>query len=328
MAIRALGYMVIGSDRAEEWDGFATRLLGMQRVDRGGGMRAFRMDDRVQRLIVAPDAAPATIGWDVADAAALDALAARLEAAGTAVTRGSRALADERGVADLIRFRDPQGTALEAFSGAAVASEPFVPGRAITGFRTGAHGMGHAVLHVRDAEALLPFYRDLLGFGVTDWSVKPYPLYFFHMNPRHHSFAMVGSGATGLHHFMVELGALDDVGQGHDIARAEEGRLAYGLGRHTNDHMTSYYVNTPSGFFVECGWGARTIEPATWQPHESHDGPSLWGHERFHLPEESRARMRALAMAAGERGLRAPDPAPGPWPATGCAWADAVVARE
>jgi 2,3-dihydroxybiphenyl 1,2-dioxygenase len=327
MTISALGYVVVGSDRLDEWDGFATRLLGMQRVDRGGGMRAFRMDDRAQRLVVSRDAGPATMGWEVADAAALDALAARLDAAGTRVARGSRALCDERGVAELIAFADPGGAALEAFHGAALAPDPFVPGRPITGFRTGPLGMGHAVLHVPDARALLPFYRDVLGFGVTDWSETPYPLYFFHVNARHHSFAMVGSGRTGLHHFMVELGSLDDVGQGHDLARVEQGRLAYGLGRHTNDWMTSFYANTPSGFFVEYGWGARMVDPATWVPHQTGDGPSLWGHERFHLPEEGRARMRALAMNAAARGVRAPDPNPGPL-STGCAWADAVIRAE
>ena len=108
----------------------------------------------------------------------------------------------------------------------------------------------------------------------------------------------------------------------------EDGRLAYGLGRHSNDHMTSFYANTPSGFFIEFGWGARIIDPATWQPHETHDGPSYWGHERFHLPEEGRARMRALALDAAARGMRAPDPNPGPLPGTGCAWADAVIRQE
>jgi len=327
MTIRALGYMVIGSDRLSEWEGFATGLLGMQRVDRGTGMRGFRMDDRSQRLLVSQHAAPATIGWEVADAAALDALAARLEAAGTKVARGSRALAGERQVADLIHFRDPQGTPLEVFHGGLRADTPFNPGRPISGFLTGPLGMGHAVLHVADADALVPFYRDLLGFGVSDWSRTPYPLYFFHVNGRHHSFAMVGSGQTGLHHFMVELGALDDVGQGHDIARTEEGRLAYGLGRHTNDHVTSFYATTPSGFFVEYGWGGQIIDPATWQPHETFDGPTLWGHERFNLPEEGRARMRAIAMDAAARGVRVPNPQPAP-SATGCAWADAVIRAE
>ena len=44
------------------------------------------------------------------DAAALDALAARLEAHGVAVRRGSRRLAAERHVADLILFEDPAET--------------------------------------------------------------------------------------------------------------------------------------------------------------------------------------------------------------------------
>ena len=89
---------------------------------------------------------------------------------------------------------------------------------------------------------------------------------------------MVGSGKKGLHHFMVELYSLDDVGQGYDLAQLEDGRVAYTLGRHTNDHVTSFYSHTPSGFFVEYGWGGRIIDPATWQPHETHDGPPRpWG---------------------------------------------------
>ena len=323
MAITGLGYMAIGSDRGADWASFATGIIGMQRVDRGAGVQAFRMDDRSQRLIVSDQFEGNVIGWEVGDAAALEALAARLDAAGIRVEAGERRLAEERQVAALIRFQDPQGTQLEAFHGAARADAPFRPGRPISGFRTGALGMGHAVLHVADATALVPFYRDILGFAVTDWARTPYPLYFFHVNGRHHSFAMVGSGQSGLHHFMVELGSFDDVGQGHDIARTEPGRLAYGLGRHTNDHMTSFYAHTPSGFFVEMGWGARTIDPATWQPEEMHHGPSLWGHERFHMPEESRDRMRAMALQAAAEGIRAPDPNPGPF--SGCAWADAMV---
>ncbi len=326
--ITALGYMVVSSDRLDDWDVVATRLLGMQKVDRAGGVRAFRMDDRWQRLVVSDVPGSNVMGWEVPDAAALARLAAGLAQTGVVLEQGSRALAGQRHVADLIMFRDPAGNRMEAFHGPAMADTPFTPGRPITGFRTGPLGMGHAVLHVADADALLPFYRDVLGFSVTDWSRKPYPLYFFHVNGRHHSFAMVGSGLTGIHHFMVELGALDDVGQGLDLAAIEEGRVAFGLGRHTNDHMTSFYARTPSGFFVEYGWGARVIDPAVWAPHETHDGPSLWGHERYHLDPVGRARLRALAMNAAARGVRAPDPVTTVLPSTGCAWADAVIGRE
>ena len=315
MNLLSLGYVGVNSSRVQEWGSFATGLLGMQLVDQGGPVRAFRMDDRKQRLVVTGEDGDALgfLGWEVADAAALDAH-------GVTVSHGPSALADQRHVAGLVHFSDPAGNRLEAFHGPAVADAPFRPGRPITGFRTGPLGMGHVVLNVADVERLLPFYRDVLGFRVSDYGLTPYKLYFFHLNARHHSFAMVGSGKAGFHHFMVELRSLDDVGQGYDLAQLEEGRVAYTLGRHANDWMTSFYANTPSGFFVEYGWGGRIIDPETWVPHETFDGPSFWGHERLHLPLGPRARMRELRLDAARRGVRAP--------LENCAWLDAVIARE
>ncbi|MEG3125957.1 VOC family protein [Sphingomonas sp. GB1N7] len=323
MELLALGYIGIRSAHLDDWSNYATGLLGMQPIDVTAGARAFRMDDRKQRLVISADDGDTIgfIGWEVADAAALGRLGAELEAAGVQVDNATRGLADQRRVADLIIFHDPAGNRLEAFHSAEIAREKFIPGRPISGFKTGPLGMGHVVLNVPDVEAMLPFYRDLLGFRVTDYGLTPYKLYFFHLNSRHHSFAMVGSGKNSFHHFMVELFSLDDVGQGYDLAQLEEGRVAYTLGRHTNDHMTSFYSNTPSGFFVEYGWGAREIDPATWQAHETFDGPSFWGHERLYMPEDQRARLRNMRLDAAARGIRAPL-------AVDCPWLDAVIANE
>src|SRR4051812_46568749 len=150
--LSALGYIGVRSTRLDDWGAYATRLLGMQPVDRAGAVRAFRMDDRKQRLIVTGDEGDALdfLGWEVADAATLDALAARLEAHGVEVRRPSRALADERHVADLIVLNDPAGNRLEVFHGPAVASDAFQPSRPVSGFRTGTLGMGHAVLNVEN----------------------------------------------------------------------------------------------------------------------------------------------------------------------------------
>lgn len=327
MEITALGYVGIKSSQSEQWSRMATDLLGMQRIDHAAKVQAYRMDDRKQRLIVdgSDDSGLAVMGWEVVDAAALDRLAGRLEDNGVKVTRGTRALAEQRHVAELISVQDPANNTVEIFWGAALASDPFRPGRPISGFRTGPLGMGHVVLNVEEVEPLLQFYRDLLGFKVSDFGLTPYKLYFFHVNGRHHSFAMVGSGRRTLHHFMVELGSLDDVGQGYDLAQLEDGRVAYTLGRHTNDHMTSFYVNTPSGFFIEYGWGGRIIDPKTWQPHETFDGPSLWGHERLYMPDEQRKRLRDMRLSAAARGVRVPDPSV---PPLNCPWLDTVVARE
>ena len=326
MALASLGYIGVRSTRTDDWKTFATDLLGMQQVDAGGAVRAFRMDDRKQRLIVSGDGDDGLdfMGWEVESPQALEDLAARLDNAGTEVILEASALADQRHVARLISFRDPEGNRLEVFCGPQIAADRRGMGRPISGFKTGSLGMGHAVLHARDVDLLLPFYRDLLGFSVTDYGLKPFKLYFFHLNGRHHSFAMVGTGRKGMHHFMVELLSLDDVGQGYDLAQQDEGRVAYTLGRHSNDHMTSFYANSPSGFFVEYGWGARVIDPATWEPHETFDGPSYWGHERLYMPEGSpdRARLREMRLDASRRGMRAADPA------SNCAWLDAVVSNE
>ncbi len=120
MALQALGYVGIRSRDLETWTGYATRFLGMQLVDKSATTLSLRMDDRKQRVIVTADSEGGAgfYGWEVADAPALDALGARLERAGVKVARGSRALANERRVADLIVFSDPIGNRLEAFHGA------------------------------------------------------------------------------------------------------------------------------------------------------------------------------------------------------------------
>ena len=315
MAINALGYIGIRSDKEDDWSEFAGKLLGMQKIDQAGKSMAFRMDDLKQRLIISdePGETLAFIGWEVDLAGDLNKYGARLEQAGYPVKFGDRNLAARRFVEDLIFFYDPDGNRVELFFNPMKSDSPFLPGRPISGFKTGPQGMGHAVLHVKQIEKLLPFYQDILGFKLSDYGLTPYPLYFFHVNGRHHSFAMVGSGNMGFHHFMVEYTNLDDVGQGYDLAQLQEDRIAYTLGRHTNDYMTSFYANTPSGFFVESGWGGRVIDPATWVPEETSVGPSFWGHERLNLTVEERTKLRDMRLKAASDGKQAPLVIDCPW---------------
>jgi len=305
--ISGLGYAGFGSDKLEDWRRFGTNMVGFQAIERGNSLLAFRMDDRKQRIVIdrAMGDGARFFGWEVADGTALDALAARLESAGVTVTAEPQTLADARRVRALISFHDPAGNRLEAFHGAETDDAPFSPGRSISGFRTGPLGLGHVVLTVENIEPIMAFYTKVLGFGLSDYIEKPFRAYFFHVNPRHHSLALIETGKAGMHHLMVELFSLDDVGQSYDVALAEE-RVNVTLGRHTNDLMTSFYAKTPSSFMVECGWGGREVDPASWQPVEMHHGPSLWGHERVWLPEKDREVAREMRMNAAREGLRAP----------------------
>jgi len=308
MQLQSLGYVGIAADKLEDWSAFATGLLGMQVIERGNSGLSLRMDDRKQRLLVDRDSRNGCnfFGWEVADASALDRYAAHLESKGVAVVREPRAVADRRCVSDLISFNDPMGNRLEVFHGPALADTPFVPSRCISGFRTGPLGLGHVVLTTDSIERAMPFYQDVLGFRLSDYTLKPFKAYFFHINPRHHSLAMVETGKNGIHHLMVELFSLDDVGQGYDIAQTDPERIAVTLGRHTNDLMTSFYAHSPSNFMMEYGWGGREIDMQTWQPFECDYGPSLWGHDRSWLSPEKRQEAREIRLQAAATGHRAP----------------------
>jgi len=193
-APQALGYVGVRAKDLGDWASYGSHLLGLQRIDKSRSTLAFRMDDRKQRIIVDADGGEGIgfFGWEVVDAAALDAIAAHLERNGIKVARGARALADERHVKDLIVFNDPIGNRLEIFHGAETTAEPFRPGRSISGFRTGPLGLGHVVLNVNTRETidkLMAFYRDTLGFRLTDYYDHPFVARFLHLNPRHHSLA-------------------------------------------------------------------------------------------------------------------------------------------
>ena len=109
-----------------------------------------------------------------------------------------------------------------------------------------------------------------------------------------------------MHHLMVELFSLDDVGQSYDIALTQPERVNVTLGRHTNDLMTSFYCKSPSSFMIECGWGGREIDPATWQPVEMHAGPSLWGHDGSGCRRTTAKSRAKCGCAPPPAGLRAP----------------------
>jgi 2,3-dihydroxybiphenyl 1,2-dioxygenase len=308
MKLEALGYVGVNTADLDQWITYSTRFLGMQLVDERKKQFVLRMDDRKQRVIVTAGRTEGVgfYGWEVADAGALDALAAHLERSAVNVARGSRALADERRVTDLIVFADPIGNRLEAFYGAEVAAEAFKPGRSISGFRTGPLGMGHAVLTAERIDDVVPFYTEVLGFRLSDYILRPFVAYFLHLNARHHSLAFIQAGQNGVHHLMVELCYLDDVGQAYDLALRKPEMIGTTLGRHTNDEMTSFYSISPSKFMVEYGWGGRSIDPDTWTPQERTDGPSLWGHDRAWLSPEKRDEARAMRIALAEAGERVP----------------------
>ena len=279
MDVQSLGYVRISAQDPRRWLGFGSEILGMQAVEEDGASY-LRMDDRHHRLAIEAGEVDGGLayGWEVADPAALDLAAAELEAAGFPVTPARKEELERRRVAGMISCMDPAGHRVELFCGADRAGDEFAPGREISGFRTGELGMGHVVLMVPDMEPAVRFYTDVLGFRISDYMLSPLVATFLHTNPRHHSLALLEVGVPGLHHLMVELNDIDDVGRTYDLVQAEGIEVARTLGRHTNDRMLSFYARTPSGFEIEYGHGGILVDDATWQATEL-KAASSWGHQ-------------------------------------------------
>ena len=109
---------------------------------------------------------------------------------------------------------------------------------------------------------------------------------FLGCNPRHHTFGITQQPGPGkLLHLMVEVATLDDVGRGLDRAHELDIPMMHSLGKHTNDHMVSFYVYSPENLAIEYGWNGLRVEQEV-PTYEISDG-AFWGH-RFSPPPERR----------------------------------------
>jgi 2,3-dihydroxybiphenyl 1,2-dioxygenase len=302
MSVTQLGYLGIGVSDLAAWEQFATHTLGLQNNGRDeDGTLFLKMDEYHHRFALHANESDDVlhVGWEVADEQALQAMRAQLQAAGVKVVPGSAELASARRVVELITCYDPNGITTEIFYGPLVNFDaPFASPRAISGFETGTQGLGHIVLGVDDLDASLHFYRDVLGMRISDFIqlsgvAGGRRMAFFHCNPRHHSLAFMAMprGSKRLRHFMLQVKALDDVGTTYFLCQDQGVPVARGMGRHTNDHMVSFYMQSPSGFEVEYGWGARVVDDSTWQVQQ-HTRGSIWGHRPpVGQPEPAAARI-------------------------------------
>jgi 2,3-dihydroxybiphenyl 1,2-dioxygenase len=296
MGLCGLGYLGLRVADPGAWRKFATELLGLMPVEDGSGdALRFRMDERAWRIALHPDRAEglAYAGWELSDPASFDAAIAKLEASGTRVERIDPA---ERGVSGLARFADPAGQAHELFWGA--RREHYAPFRSpagISGFLTAGLGMGHVLLVVPSAREAVEFFTQRLGFRLTDHVSMggDKQAVFLRASARHHSLAVADMfPKPGLHHFMIEVQKLEDVGCAYERAQDMGVPITMSLGQHVNDRMLSFYVRTPSGFEIEYGWNGLLVDDATWTATSFDGRGDLWGHRGASMDEISAQRRR------------------------------------
>ena len=226
------------------------------------------------------------VGFQAVTAETANVIVDRLRSLGYELVAGTGAECAARRADGLWRTTAPWGVPVEIVHGLAEASTPFESELVPDGFKTEGVGFGHAVFLVADPAEADRFFVEGLGMRQTDWLDLPIAPgvvmtgRFYHCNPRHHTLALIGvpEAPKRLHHIMFETNALDAVGAAFDRAFAAGVPIANGLGKHDNDQMFSFYFETPAGFQIEIGHGARVVGD-DWNENRAYDRISMWGHQ-------------------------------------------------
>lgn len=289
MSVASLGYIGIEASDLKAWDDYMTGFLGLMRGRSNGASARYRMDERAFRFQIDLGKSDdiSFIGLEVETWEGMRALREQLDQEGVKYAPASDNLKAERGVRDLIVLTDPAGLQVEIYVGAtALTSAPFNSPVGVSGFLAGEQGAGHVVLASDKMDEVRDFYTRLLGFKLSDtigMAISPeftLLLEFYHCNPRHHTLALAPMPSPKrLHHFMVEMATMDDVGFAMDRIEKCGVMQTTTLGKHSNDQMISFYAATPSGFDVEVGTAGIAVHDEVWRVTH-HEVTSMWGHKR------------------------------------------------
>jgi 2,3-dihydroxybiphenyl 1,2-dioxygenase len=282
-----LAYLALQVRDLARWRRFATDMLGLPAPGiAADGALSLRLDQRAHRFILRPgnDDDIDALGWEVDSQQDFDAILARAREAGANPVEGDAQAAKARHVQRLVSFIGPDGVRNELVMGLADASTPFASALMPSGFRTGAMGLGHAVLVSGDAHKAAAFYRSVLGMRLSQefqGGIGPIKVngVFLHCNPRHHSLALFEMPAKGrMHHVMIEANQMRDLGAAWERAQKLKVPITLTLGQHPEpDGMVSFYGMTPSGFDFEIGAAGQLIDPNHFEPITI-NVTSDWGH--------------------------------------------------
>ena len=284
-----MAYVVLEVSEPEAVADFFTQIIGLAPgATTSAGERTFTDDDALQRIILTegPSNDLAVTGFEAMDAPSFDALVERLARLGYEPQVAGSSLAAQRRVARLVSIEAPWGGSVEMALGLERGGQPSLP-LMPSGFLTFEQGFGHTVVATTAFDASHALITEGLGLEQSDWINTEImdgielEVRFYHCNERHHSFALARAPfelPTRLHHLMVESNDRADVGRAFDRAYGSDLQIPNGLGQHDNDQMFSFYVESPAGFQVEVGHGARRIEQPWYDNHE-YSRISAWGHQ-------------------------------------------------
>jgi catechol 2,3-dioxygenase len=260
IAIRGVELGVTDPARAEAFYRDVWGLAVADRQDEIVYLRASGTDHHVLALHSHQASEILSVSFRVRDAAELEQIAARTEAAGGIVIAPSAPNSEPDG-GWVLKIATPEGYVLRFHYGDVLHahSEPgeFVPCR-----------LSHVNLNCTDVDATSRFFQSVLGFALTDRSKA---MAFLRCNSDHHAVVLADSGVDGLNHVAFMMPDWESVMRGSGRMIDHGYPIGWGVGRHgPGNNVFAYFVD-PFGFVIE--YTAEVLEvDDSYEPH----GPEYW----------------------------------------------------
>lgn len=269
----SLAYARLSADDLVSARAFALDIVGLEEVDLGEGLLAFRSDDRFYSLAFQPLEKTSSLGLHIDDEE-IDATAQRLNANGFRCNFADGAFAESRAVHRALIAFDASGNRIELVTRPRVSARRFFPSRdsGVVNFQ----GVG---LRSVDVERDLLFWSILPGTHVSD---RVGDIAYVSIDEKHHRVALYPSRRTGLLNVAFEVASLDYIMQSYHFLSSRQVRIAQGPGReHASGQVFLHFVSpcdTLFSFVAEM----RTIDPTRDRPRQfarSAESLCAWGSE-------------------------------------------------
>lgn len=256
--IRYVGY---GVTDLEPERAYYADVFGLEPVPSDDGMAWFKAqghdEHHVVRLRQAAENRVDVIALATDSRADVDALCAKVEAAGCRIVHEPRDLVSPGGGYGF-RFFSPDGIQMEVSSDVARGTK-----RDLARWEGVPVKISHIVLHSPDHQGLVKFFTDVLGFKVSDWLGDF--MCFLRCNSAHHRFAIL-PGPACLNHVAYDMLSVDDMMRGILRLKQKGINVGWGPGRHTAGNNTFSYFVTPGGFVTEYTSELEEVDFDTREP--------------------------------------------------------------
>jgi catechol 2,3-dioxygenase-like lactoylglutathione lyase family enzyme len=283
MALHRLASVTMGVPRPAETAAYYTEF-GL--ADAGGGWLASRDGGRQLRIVQAPTRRLVELTIGVDDPDDLGAARSRLAALGVgAELTGDQLAAVEPVTGARAVLRVEPRTArppvpATPYNGPGRNERPDTRAPAVHRAEpVRPRKLGHAVLGSTDFAATTAFFRDGLGFKVSDLLGEAGA--FLRCSTDHHNVLVLAAPVAFLHHTSWQVDDMDEIGRGATaMLEGHPERHVWGLGRHHAGSNFFWYLKDPAGNYSEYYSDLDCIlDDQLWKP-EVFDGPKglyNWG---------------------------------------------------